>query len=487
MLSIFRRTHRHEPTHSIYRAWECAVRAHSRLYLKGDRRKNGDPYLYHPLEVGTILAEWEMDAATLAAGLLHDCAEDTEVNIDEIRDEFGEIIAGIVDGVTKVKGAPANKAAEQAAYTRKMLRAMRREIRVAFVKLADRLHNMRTLDAMPDDKRRRIARETSDLYCPLAHTLGLAAVRRELEDLAFNYTDPDRYASIQEAVKRSEPAAKRQLRRIVSKIKREMAKGPRPIGGTVRGRLKSVFSIHEYLESKAWSPDDLGKIKNFLKVIVVCQEESDAYRLLRPIHDGWIQYELGRDGIAEPRRNGFKALMEWRKVKGGYPFEVQISTAAQYRTAEFGIAADWHYKSDQNVSIKFEKSLAGLGESLRELLKIKNDQEFLEAFRSELNSDEIFVYSTIGQRFYLRKSAVALDFAYKISSELGHQATSCRINDIERPLSWALGNGDRIEIIRRQGSTPSEEWLGFVKTRRAIQEIRHKLNKAKPGNITATH
>jgi GTP pyrophosphokinase len=432
---------------------------------------------------------WGMDSSAIAAGLLHDSIEDTFITIDEIRlalgDETGSVVADIVIGVTKVKPtADVPKKDRQAEYTRNLIRATRQELRIPIVKLADRLHNMKTLKSMPDESRKSIAKETLDVYCPLAHALGMARVRRTLDELGLRYSEPERYEAVRKAIKKIRRQARRQLTGIIAVLKEDMAK--RSVKGELLTRLKSASSTDEYLRAKKLTDGELSEIKNLLKVIVICPDKSTCYRMQEFLHrPEWRRREVSRDGFAYPRRNRFSALLEWRDMDEGYPFEFQIYTESSYRIAQLGITSDWHYKPDKSVPVMHEPSLAWLDDVFTRMFIIENNDEFIKVFRSELNASEIRIYVKNGERIFLPAGATPIDAAYQISSLLGHEASGCRINGRDFPLTAPLQNGVRIEILKTKGGVPKEDWLKYVCTRKAKDEIRSKLAEERYDQIAA--
>jgi GTP pyrophosphokinase len=487
LLKNFKAAHSDANTRRIEDAWGLAVRAHGKLFLRHDKRKSGEHYVHHLLDVAEILVGWGVDGTTIVAGILHDCVEDTDVTIDEIALQFGDIVGGIVAGLTKLNAAASvTKEDRQADYIRRMLKAMQGELRVPIIKLADRLHNMRTLSAMPPDKRIRIAKETLDVYCPLAHTLGMGLVRRELEDHAFRFSDEERYIAISAAVAGQKHAAQRDLMKIQTEMKAILER--RNIDGHVEyGRLKSNYAIHEYLIHHELTLAEIKQVDNFIKLIVVCETENDCYDFLPHLRRGWPknEYSMARDGIAVPRRNGFSALIERRRVIGGLPFEVQIFTRDAFRLAEYGITAEWNYRPARAVALRDVELLTSFESSFRWMLEISDPVEFLASFRSELNSREIYVYTKNKRRIYLPEYSTPVDLAYHVSSSLGNEATGCMVNGESYSLTAPLRTGDVVEILSAKGVAPREEWLKYVKTSRAKEELRRHFRVGNKSEFAA--
>ena len=442
---------------------------------KGQTRASGEPYLVHPLEVAAILAEMRMDPACVAVGLLHDVLEDTLTDADRIREYFGEDVLHIVEGVTKISKIPFSSSEErQAENFRKLLLAMVDDVRVILVKLADRLHNMRTLQYLPDDRRVRIARETMDIYAPLAGRLGMGKIKNELEDLAFQYLEPESYKTLtaQVAKKREQATA------YIDKIKRTLGDKLKAAGleAQVEGRLKRLYSIHQKLKRQRI---DLEQVYDFVALRVVVASIPDCYAVLGILHNLWRPVP-GRikDFIAMPRPNGYQALHTSVIGEEGQPFEVQIRTLEMHLVAEEGIAAHWKYKEGRSGVGKDDQAFAWLRQLLEWQQEVKDPHEFLNSLKLDLYPEEVYCFTPKGEVKTLPRGAGPIDFAYAIHTEVGHQCVGARVNGKMVPLRYKLKNGDIVEIVTATGHHPSRDWLNSTVTNRARSKIRHYLNTA---------
>jgi GTP diphosphokinase / guanosine-3',5'-bis(diphosphate) 3'-diphosphatase len=440
---------------------------------KGQTRASGEPYLVHPLEVAAILADMRMDPACVAVGLLHDVLEDTLTEPERIKEYFGEDVLHIVEGVTKISKIPFSSSEErQAENFRKLLLAMVDDVRVILVKLADRLHNMRTLQYLPDERRTRIARETMDIYAPLAGRLGMGKIKNELEDLSFQYLEPEAYKSLLDQVtKRREPATA-----YIEKIRRTLVEKLEAAGlqAEVEGRLKRLYSIHQKLKRQRI---DLAQVYDFVALRVVVDGIPDCYAVLGILHNLWRPVP-GRikDFIAMPRPNGYQALHTSVIGDAGQPFEVQIRTREMHRVAEEGIAAHWKYKEGRSGVGKDDQAFAWLRQLLEWQQEVKDPHEFLNSLKLDLYPEEVYCFTPKGEVKMLPRGAGPIDFAYAIHTEVGHQCVGARVNGKMVPLRYKLKNGDIVEILTAAGHHPSRDWLAATVTNRARSKIRHYLN-----------
>ena len=441
---------------------------------RGQFRNSGDPYISHPLAVASILSQWRFDAEGLSAALLHDVMEDTSVTKSQIEDRFGASVANLVDGVSKLDQLEfASREAAQAENFRKMLLAMAQDLRVILIKLADRLHNMRTLDAVPSDKKKRIATETVEIYAPIAHRLGLNNVYQELQDLAFRFLHPLRYRTLFKAVK----AARGNRREVISSMLesiRTSLKGAN-IAATVSGREKTLFSIHRKMQEKHLSFAQVLDIYGF-RILV---DDIDAcYRALGVLHRLYKPVPgKFKDYIALPKNNGYQSLHTKLVGQYGTPLEAQVRTHAMHRTAEAGVAAHWLYRETNHPGIaQAQRETQGWLQSLLDIQTESRDSaEFLEHIKGDLFPDEIYVFTPKGKILSLPRAATAVDFAYAVHTDIGHHCVAARINHEKEPLRTPLKNGDLVEIITAPGAHPNPAWLKFVATGKARSRIRHFL------------
>src|SRR6201992_1221556 len=465
--------HAHRPgddVEIIRRAWECSLEHH-----QGQVRASGEPYVLHPLEVAHVLAEMKLDSTAIAAGLLHDAVEDTAVTADDITRLFGEQVAHIVEGVTKIdKIQFANSEDRQAENVRKMLLAMVSDVRVVLIKLADRLHNMRTLQHLRVERQQAIAQETLDIYAPLAHRLGMGQVRGELEGLAFRYVDTVSFEKVQTAIderrKEGEDFLEEVERTLQEKLKEHK------IEARVEWRIKRLYSIYQKLQKQRSSVD---QVYDLLAVRVITKSVQDCYAIFGLIHSIWRPVP-GRikDFIAMPRPNLYQSLPTTVMGGGGHQFEVQIRTEEMHRIAEEGIAAHWKYKANGGpISSKDEQRLAWVRSLVEWQREMSDPNEFLSTLKIDLYPEEVYTFTPKGKVVVLPKDASPVDFAYSVHTEVGQTCTGARVNGRMVPLRTRLRNGDIVEIVTQNGHTPSRDWLTFAKSSRARNKIKHWLNE----------
>lgn len=448
----------------IQKAYEFAKKAH-----EGQQRLSGAAYLTHLVGVADILAELHMDSVTIAAGLLHDILEDTKVTYDELKTEFGEEIANLVDGVTKISTRQFQDAAlRQAESTRKMLVAMAKDVRVILIKLADRTHNMRTLEFLPPDRQEKLARETLDIYAPLAHRLGIARIKGELEDLCLRYLEPGVYQDLVKkiAMKRSE--REKVLTEVIESIEAKLKEAG--ITAQVQGRSKHFTSIYHKMVQQNKSFDE---IYDLMAIRVLTNTVKECYEVLGMVHTIWKPLP-GRfkDYVAMPKNNMYQSLHTTVMGPGAQPLEIQIRTYEMHRTAEEGIAAHWIYKEGRAVE-KEDQKFAWMRQLLDLQQDIKDTSEFAEAMKVDLFDDEVFVFTPKGEVKELPRGATALDFAYAVHTDVGTHTMGVKVNGQMVPLRYGLKNGDIVEVLTQSSRTPSRDWLKIVATSRAKNKIRH--------------
>ncbi len=452
----------------LVRAFRFTDRAHA-----GQTRSSGEPYVTHVIEVARILADLQLDTATVASALLHDVVEDTTITIADIEREFGAEIAQIVDGLTKISNLPqTSKQDRQAENYRKLLLSIAKDARVILIKLADRLHNMRTLDFLPPDRQRRIAQETRDLYAPLAHRFGMAKVRWELEDLAFKYLEPEEYRTLARLV-----AAKRAEREeLIAQMREPLEKRLQDAGIAdveVTGRPKHLWSIFKKMQQRDRPYEE---IYDLLAIRVIVPNVLECYHSLGVIHDGWTPVqERIKDYIAQPKSNGYQSLHTTVFGPGRQLFEIQIRTRDMHRTADFGIAAHWLYKESSKGADDLDKHLAWFRQVLELQLDAETPGEFLEFLKLDLYQDEIFVFTPTGDVIQLPKGATPLDFAFSVHTQVGAHCSGAKINGRIAPLSRELKNSETVEILTNPNARPSRDWLAHVHTGRARHKIRQWL------------
>ena len=442
---------------------------------KGQLRASGEPYLVHPLEVAAILAEMRMDPICVAVGLLHDVLEDTLTTPERLQEYFGADVLHIVEGVTKISKIPYATSEERQAETyRKMLLAMVDDIRVILVKLADRLHNMRTLQHLPDERRQRISRETLDIYAPIAGRLGMSKVKNELEDLSFQYLDPAGYKTLAARVEERARAAAAFIDKIRATVADKLQGAA--IDASVEGRIKRLHSIQQKLRRQRI---ELEQVYDFVALRVLVQTVPDCYAALGVLHNTWRPVPgRSKDFIAMPRPNGYQSLHTSVIGDEGHPFEVQIRTVDMHRVAEEGIAAHWKYKEGRTGVDKDDRAFSWLRQLLEWQQEVKDPHEFLNSLKLDLYPEEVYCFTPKGEVRMLPRGASPIDFAYAIHTEVGHQCVGARVNGKMVPLRYKLKNGDILEILTSAGHKPSRDWLGFTVTNKAKAKVRHYLNTA---------
>ncbi len=453
----------------IRKAWEFCVSHH-----KGQTRASGEPYIVHPLEVAEVLVEMKLDATAVAAALLHDAVEDTPATSEEIGDKFGDQVAHIVEGVTKIdKIQFANREDRQAENVRKMLLAMVSDVRVVLIKLADRLHNMRTLEHLKPERQEAIARETLDIYAPLAHRLGMGKVRGELEDLAFRYTDPVSYEQVSAAVEARRVDGEQFLRTVEDTLAEQLRENG--IKARVEWRIKRLYSIHQKIERTKVSFD---QVYDLLAIRVITEDVASCYAVFGMIHTLWRPVP-GRikDFIAIPRANRYQSLHTTVMSASGHQFEVQIRTEEMHRIAEEGIAAHWKYKTGGVVTARDEERLNWIRQLVEWQKEMTDPNEFLSSLKMDLYPDEVYTFTPKGKVVVVPAGATPVDFAYTIHTDVGHSCVGAKINGRMVPLRTKLRTGDIVEIVTQKDHKPSRDWLTFVKSPRARNKIKHWLNE----------
>jgi guanosine-3',5'-bis(diphosphate) 3'-pyrophosphohydrolase len=445
----------------------------SALEHKGQVRHSGEPYLVHPLEVADILADMKLDVVCVAGGLLHDVVEDTLTTIARIQEAFGDDVAHIVEGVTKISAIPFSSSEErQVENFRKMLLAMVDDIRVIIVKLADRLHNMRTLQFMSEDRRVRTAQETLDIYAPIANRLGMSKVKNELEELAFKYLEPTAYESLRSRVEARRRATEGVIEQLRTEVRSKLQDAQIPVI-RIDGRIKRLFSIWMKLKRQKI---DLDQVYDFVALRLVTSNVKDCYAALGIIHQTWSPVP-GRikDLIAMPRPNGYQSLHTSVISEHGFAFEVQIRTEEMDRRAEEGIAAHWKYKEGRVGAGRDEQYFQWLRQLLEWQQEVRDPQEFLTNLKIDLYPEEVYTFTPRGQVKVLPRGSTPVDFAYAIHTDVGHQCVGARVNGRMVPLRTKLKNGDIVEIVTNPGHKPSRDWLNFVATSRARSKVKHLI------------
>ncbi|MBQ3007923.1 MAG: bifunctional (p)ppGpp synthetase/guanosine-3',5'-bis(diphosphate) 3'-pyrophosphohydrolase [Clostridia bacterium] len=455
----------------VKKAYQIARDAH-----EGQKRLSGEPYIMHPLSVAIILASLGMDEASIIAAILHDTVEDTKLTNAEVKKEFGETIAELVEGVTKIGKVPLQtKEEQQAENIRKMLMAMSRDIRVIIIKLADRLHNMRTLMFKPEQRRREIALETIEIYAPIAHRLGIRPIKEELEDLSISYLDHVAYREIEESLENQSKTRNEFLEETKARIEERIKSVVN--GAQVNGRIKSVHGIYRkmYMQNK-----NFDQIYDIYAVRIIVDTVIDCYNCLGVIHDMFKPIP-GRfkDYISTPKPNMYQSLHTTVLGKEGIPFEVQIRTWEMHHTAEFGIAAHWKYKLGINGTAKFEERLTWIRQLLENQSEDENVEDIVSTIKSDLVPEEVFVFTPKGDVFSLPMGATVVDFAYAIHSAVGNKMVGAKVDGRIVPLDYKVKTGEIIEIMTssQQGKGPSRDWLNIVKTSQARSKIRQWFKK----------
>ena len=464
-------------------AYNFALKAH-----EGQVRKSGEPYVEHPLQVALILVELQLDASTLAAALLHDVPENCGISVAEIEAEFGADIAKLVDGTTKLGKfswqAPGKDVAagqQQAENLRKLLVAMAEDLRVVFIKLADRLHNMRTLDALSPEKRRSIAQETSEIYAPLAHRLGIWELKWQLEDWSFRYLEPRQYRQVVNLVATRRAQRERFIAQVIQILGAEFDR--LGLKAEISGRPKHIYSIYQKMERYTAQGKHFDDIHDLLALRVLVGTMPDCYSAVGIIHSLWRPIpEAFDDFIANPRPNGYQSLHTAVMCQGTTPLEVQIRTKEMHHIAEYGVAAHWRYKEGEKKDIHFEERIAWLRQLIEWHREFSGAEEFLESVKTDIFSDQVFVYTPKGEIKDLPRGATPLDFAYRVHTEVGHRCVGTKVNGRLVPLNYELKNGEVVAIMSAKAARgPSRDWLnphlGYIKTSHAREKIRQWFKK----------
>ena len=456
--------HDSEEIDRVIDAFQFACDAHS-----GQTRKTGDDYITHPLETALILADLRLDIATIQAALLHDTVEDCEgITVATIRELFGAEVAGLVDGVTKLGRIDfETQTQQQSESMRKMLIAMASDIRVILIKLADRLHNMRTLDALPPDKQIEKSRETMEIFAPLAHRLGMSQIKWELEDLAFRHLNPEKYAEIATMVKQSRPEREAYTQRVMAEI--DAALKDVGIVAEIQGRPKHFHSIYQKMITKG---KDFSEIYDLLALRIIVDNIKDVYGALGTVHNIYTPMP-GRfkDYVAMPKFNMYQSLHTTVIGPVGSPLEIQIRTTEMHRMAEYGVAAHWRYK-EGTAAGSFDERLAWLRQMLEWQTELDDPSEFMEELKIDLFDEEVFVFTPKGEVKSLKRGATPLDFAFHIHTEVGFYCVGAKVNGAIVPLTYELQNGDRVEILTNKSTHPSRDWLGIATTSSARSKIK---------------
>jgi len=465
----------------VKEAYDFSLKAH-----QGQLRKTGEPFVEHPLQVALILSKLQMDSSSLAAALLHDVSEDTDISIEKIKEKFGDEVARLVDGATKLEeltlkvpaGARRDSSVtrQQAENLRKMLVAMAEDLRVVFIKLADRLHNMGTLGAFSPEKRRRVARETLEIYAPLAHRLGIWELKWQLEDLSLRYLEPRQYHQIARRV----AARRTQREELITKVIEVLKKNFNSAGlkAEISGRPKHIYSIYKKMERYSDAGKHFDDIYDLLAIRVIVDTMPECYSAIGIIHSLWHPLPGSFDDyIANPRPNGYQSLHTAVMFQGTTPLEIQIRTHQMHRFAEYGVAAHWRYKEGEKKDLHFEERIGWLRQLVDWHRELSGAEEFLESVKTDIFIDQVFVFTPKGEIKDLPKGSTPLDFAYRIHTELGHRCIGAKVNGRLVPLEYQLNNGDVVEImVTKKEKAPSRDWLnphlGYVKTSHAREKIR---------------
>jgi guanosine-3',5'-bis(diphosphate) 3'-pyrophosphohydrolase len=466
---VERKVERHHPDadlDSLRRAYIYSAKAH-----KDQVRASGEPYLIHPLSVAAILADMKMDVATVSTGLLHDVVEDTLASTDDISKLFGEEVANLVDGVTKISNlGKKSKEEAQAENLRKMILAMTDDIRVVLVKLADRLHNMRTLEYLRPEKRKRIAEETLEVYAPIAHRLGMSKIRSELEDLSFKYLEPEEYKRLKEEVESRRVSTEAFLEDVKARIAQRLAEEGVDFV-RIEGRIKRLYSIYLKLKRQKIS---LDKVYDLAAVRIITREEKDCYFALGVMHKYWKPFhDRIKDFIAMPRENGYRSLHTSVVGEEGYHFEVQIRTEEMHSIAEEGIAAHWKYKEGKGKDTSEDDAIKWLRKMAEWQQDVSDARDFVDSFKLDLFPREVLAFTPKGKVIQLPRNATPIDFAYAIHSQVGDQCVGAKVNGKIVPLKYQIQNGDVVDIMTTPGHKPSRDWLNFVATSKARSKIKH--------------
>ncbi|MGI8960423.1 MAG: RelA/SpoT family protein [Bryobacteraceae bacterium] len=449
-------------------AYRFAARAH-----KGQTRESGEPYISHPLAIAHLLADMQMDLVCLETGLLHDVLEDSKTKLEEIKEKFGEDVARCVDGVTKLsKISLANREDRQAESLRKMLLAMTSDIRVIIVKLADRLHNLRTISALPRERQEAIAQETIDIYAPIAHRLGMGKIRGALEDLAFETLQPEASAELMREIESKRQENEEWVRQIQTEIEQRLARENIP--ARVDGRVKRAYSVYSKLKRQRIT---LDQVYDLLAVRIVTDSVKNCYAALGVIHNEWHPIpDRIKDFIAMPRPNLYQSLHTSVIGPGGVAFEVQIRTEEMHRNAEEGIAAHWKYKEGSKTPGQEDQRIAWLRQLMEWQRDMHDSGDFLATLKVDLYPEEVYTFTPRGRVIVLPRDATPIDLAYAIHTDVGNTCVGARVNGAIKPLKYGLRNGDVVEILTQAGHQPSKDWLALVRTSRARNKIKHVIN-----------
>ncbi len=440
---------------------------------RGQVRHSGEPYLIHPLAVADFLAEMKLDVVAVAAGLLHDVVEDTLTTIERIHELFGPEVAHVVEGVTKISAIRFSSSEErQAENFRKMLLAMVDDIRVILVKLADRLHNMRTLSHLPDERRIPIAQETRDIYAPIANRLGMSKVKNELEELSFRYLEPQTYEALRAKVDAKRRKSEGLIEQLTQTIATKLRDAPVPVV-EIDGRIKRLWSISQKLKRQKI---EIEQVYDFIALRIITHSVKDCYAALGIIHQTWSPVP-GRikDFIAMPRPNGYQSLHTSVISEHGMPFEVQIRTIEMHRMAEEGIAAHWKYKEGRVGDHRDDRYFQWMRQLLEYQKEVRDPQEFIQSLKVDLYPEEVYTFTPKGLVKAFPRGATPIDFAYSIHTDVGHQCAGARVNGKMVPLRTRLKNGDIVEIITAAGHKPSRDWLNFVVSSHARYKIKYLI------------
>lgn len=448
----------------IRRAYIYSAKVH-----QGQTRLSGEAYLIHPIEVAKILADLKLDGASVAAGLLHDTIEDTQSTSDEIKTMFGDEVAGLVDGMTKLSRIVLQSRVEREAENfRRMIVAMSKDIRVILIKLADRLHNMRTLTFLTPERQKKIAQETLDIYAPLANRLGISKIKTELEDLSFGYLHPEEYRDIAQRVAKKRLERQSYIDELIEIVKRRLAE--HGFKGEIKGRPKHLYGIWQKMRKQGISFDD---VYDLIAIRIITDTKVNCYAILGLIHSFWTPVP-GRfkDFIGVPKSNLYQSLHTTVIGPKGERVEFQLRTEEMHRLAEEGIAAHWRYKEKSAISQREEQQFAWLRQLLEWQQDLPDAREFMETVKGDLFPDVVYVFTPRGDVKELLQGSTPVDFAYSVHTDIGHQCVGAKINGRIVPLKYMLQNGDRIEVITQTGHTPSRDWLKFVKTSKARTRIK---------------
>lgn len=469
IISELKRSRKEPNLKLIQKAFDFAQEAHL-----GQKRKSGEPYFSHPVEVAQILAEHNMDEESIAAGLLHDVVEDTKIPLKDIDDMFGPDVAEIVDGLTKLSGISfQSKDVRKSESFRKMLLAMSKDIRVIIIKLVDRLHNMRTLEHMNENSQQAIAQETLDIYAPLAHRLGISWIKTELENLSFKYIHPEAYGKIQSSINASELQKKTYVEKVMEIIREKMRK--ENIECEVTGRHKHLYSVYRKMEIQNL---DFEQIADLVAFRIIVEKVTQCYEVLGHIHATWKPVPgKFKDYIALPKANMYQSLHTTVIGPSGNRIEIQIRTNKMHEIAEEGIAAHWSYKTAEKASTKELQQLSWIKKMLEWQEDLPDSHQFMESVKIDLYSDEVYVFTPKGEVIELPTGSTPIDFAYQIHTEVGRHCKGAKVNEKMVPLKRTLKNGDTISIITDPKASPTKDWLKIVKTSKAKSKIRAFLKE----------